>query len=206
MNSHPLVEHWLTIARNKETTSYNFRKALKLLCRFLAYRASETLCLKERVINTLLQDNVSCKYLGCNVVLVPILRAGLAMMDEFLDILPKAEVNLIGMERVDDINSIVKFYYQKTNISLKDKTVIILDPMIATGTSLIQAIKALTNHDPKIQQIIVSSVLMSDAARERLLALDMDLKVYTCACDKKLNKHNFIVPGLGDAGDRYFNT
>lgn len=206
MNSHPLVEHWLTIARNKETTSYNFRKAIKLLCRFLAYRASETLFLKERVIDTLLQENVSCGYLGCNVVLVPILRAGLAMMDEFLDILPKAEVNLIGMERVDDVNSIVKFYYQKTHISLQDKTVIILDPMIATATSLIEAIKALTNNDSKIQQIIVSSVLMSDAAKQRLLALDMDLKVYTCACDTKLNENNFIVPGLGDAGDRYFNT
>ena len=204
LDDHPLVTHWLTFARNKNTVSYNFRTAFNNICRLLAYEITKNYIVSERIIDTPVKDNVSFDYLDCKVVLVPILRAGLSMLNEFLDLSPKAEINILGIERYEETLE-TQFYYHREKIDLNDKIVVILDPMIATGNSLLAAYEKL-NVKFKPKSFIVGSIVMSQSAKELLIKTMPEVKVYSCACDPVLNKKGYIIPGLGDAGDRFFHT
>ena len=196
----------MLILRNKETSSYNFRVALTNLCTLLTYKVCKNLNVEKRIINTPVKDNVAAYYMSNKIVLVPILRAGLSMLDSFLNLVPGAEVNMIGAERDDENHYKARIYYAGKNISFEDKVIVLLDPMLATGNSIRAVYELIKSKNQPLKRVIVASII---CYRKTLLKLSKEfpqMLFYTCACDNTLNENNYIIPGLGDAGDRYFKT
>ncbi len=199
---HPLVEHHLTILRDKQTCSSLFRLQTQRLATFLAAAATADLPLQPKAISTPLVD-MQGHELAARIAIVPILRAGLGLVEPILEMIPDAEVWHLGLYR-DEKTALPVEYYCKLPPGDPCDVGFVLDPMLATGGSLVSAIEALLRWGCK--DIRVLSVLAARAGLERLRREYPQVKVYVCAIDPELNEHNFIVPGLGDAGDRIFNT
>ena len=202
ITNHPLIQHKLTIMRKRETGTLEFRELLKEIGMLMGYEVCRDFPLKEVEIETPMQKMIAHELDGKKVAVVPILRAGLGMVDGLLTLIPAAKVGHIGMYRDEKTHEPV-FYYYKMPES-KDRMVILTDPMLATGGSACDAIKRL--KDDGYTHIRMVCLVASPQGVERLQREHPDVDIYTAALDDGLNKDCYILPGLGDAGDRIFGT
>lgn len=200
--NHPLVKHHLSILRDSSTPPWLFRQQVHRLATLLAFAATEDLPLQPRMVSTPLTD-LKGHQLSSRIALVPILRAGLGLVDPLQSLIPEAEVWHLGMYR-DEITSRPVEYYCKLPTDDPCDVGFVLDPMLATGGSLLSAIEALMRWG--CPDIRVLSVIASQPGVDRLKEEYPQVRLFVCAVDPTLNDRNFIVPGLGDAGDRIFNT
>lgn len=199
---HPLVACHLTTLRDKSTRPAEFRRSVKRLSQLLAYSATEQLATTDNPIETPLQKMIG-KQLLHRIGLIPILRAGVAMVDPMLDLIPGSEVWHLGFYR-DEETAMPVQYYSKLPPDSPVDLAFILDPMLATGGSAAMACQAML--DWGVSEIKMLSIISAPEGIERLLSEFPELSIHTCVVDERLNDQKFIVPGLGDAGDRIFNT
>ena len=199
---HPLIKHSLTILRNKDTNTDIFRRHTAIVSKILIMEASRNLSLNEIPINTPLTETTGYEILE-SIVFVPVLRAGISMLFPARDFLPWAPVGFIGLER-DEQTAIATEYYQKFPKNLADKQVIILDPMLATGGSLLDTITAVKGKGAN--NVSCVCIVASPEGIQLLQENYPDVVIYVAAIDEKLNSQKYIYPGLGDFGDRYFGT
>lgn len=200
---HPLVAHKLSVLRDKDTPSNIFRDAARELTMLEVYEATRDIPTVEIEVETPLASTTCETIKGREPVIVPILRAGLAMQDAFTTLIPTAPIAHLGMYRDEETHEPVE-YLAKMPPYIADRPVLLVDPMLATGGSLIAAIKTLRNHGVK-HLICVVMVAAPEGVR-RVLDYDSDVRIFTAALDDRLNDDAFILPGLGDAGDRIFGT
>jgi uracil phosphoribosyltransferase len=200
--SHPLVKRDLTILRDKRTPSQIFRAVLRRTASLMAYAVTEDLKLKQVQIETPLEKTKGHIVVD-QIILVPILRAGLGLVGGFVEVLPNARVGHIGMYRDEETLKPVD-YYLKLPKKLSEALLIILDPMLATGGSAVGAVTLLKERGAK--KIRFVSLVAAPEGVKVLSQAHPDVRIYTCALDRKLNKRGYILPGLGDAGDRMFGT
>ena len=199
---HPLIKIKLSRMRNKHTDSRDFRSNLLELSQFMSFEVTKDLKLTTFEIETPLAKTNGYK-LETPVVLVPILRAGLGMVDGFKLMCPQASIGHIGLYRDEKTLNPVQ-YYCKMPKKIAGADVIILDPMLATGLSTIKAIDIIKTYKPK--SIRVACVISAPEGLKALKEYDDSIQVFTCAVDEKLDENSYIIPGLGDAGDRIFGT
>ena len=202
ITNHPLIQHKLTIMRKRETGTLEFRELLKEIGMLMGYEVCRDFPLKEVEIETPMQKMTAHELDGKKVAVVPILRAGLGMVDGLLTLIPAAKVGHIGMYRDEKTHEPVFYYYKMSEG--KDRMVILTDPMLATGGSACDAIKRL--KDDGYTHIRMVCLVASPQGVERLQREHPDVDIYTAALDDGLNKDCYILPGLGDAGDRIFGT
>ena len=199
---HPLIKHSLTILRNKETNTDIFRRHTAIVSKILIMEASRGLSLNEIPINTPLTETTGYEILE-SIVFVHVLRAGISMLFPARDFLSWAPVGFIGLER-DEQTAVATEYYQKFPKNLADKQVIILDPMLATGGSLLDTITAVKEKGAK--NVSCVCIVAAPEGIQLLQEKYPDVIIYVAAIDEKLNSQKYIYPGLGDFGDRYFGT
>ena len=199
---HPLVDHHLTILRDRSTPSDQFRRQTHRLAVLLAYAATADLPMRPKQIRTPLTE-MRGQELAVRIALVPILRAGLGLVDPVQDLLPDAEVWHLGMYR-DEVTAQPVEYYCKLPDGKACDVAFVLDPMLATGGSVVSAIETLQRWG--CPDIRVLSVIASQPGIDRMRAEFPRLQIFVAAIDPELDEQKFIVPGLGDAGDRIFNT
>lgn len=202
VTNHPLIQHKLTIMRKKETGTLEFRELLKEVGMLMGYEVCRDFPLKDVEIETPMQKMVAHELDGKKVAVVPILRAGLGMVDGLLTLIPAAKVGHIGMYRDEKTHEPVFYYYKMPEG--KDRMVILTDPMLATGGSACDAIKRL--KEDGYTNIRMVCLVASPQGVERVQREHPDVDIYTAALDEGLNKDCYILPGLGDAGDRIFGT
>lgn len=199
---HPLLTHKLTQLRRKETDTKEFRETLEEIAGLMAYEITRDLPLRDVKIETPIKT-CNTQELAREVVLIPILRAGLGMVDGISNLIPSAKIGHIGMFR-DHITLEPNTYYSKFPDNLPEAVVMILDPMLATGGSASGAINVLKEHGAKTIKLVC--VVGAPEGVERITRDHPDVQIYLAALDEKLNNVGYIVPGLGDAGDRLFGT
>ncbi len=200
---HPMVQHKLSILRSADTSTKQFRELVRELALFEGYEATRDFPLEDVEVTTPLETATCRQIAGKKVAVVPILRAGLGMVDGMLDLIPSARVGHVGMYR-DEVTHEPHEYLCKLPPDIENRTCLVVDPMLATGGSLAAAIKVLRDHGVRDIRALVLV-----AAPEGLAAVteaDPDVRVYTCSVDRCLNEDAYILPGLGDAGDRIFGT
>jgi uracil phosphoribosyltransferase len=202
ITNHPLIQHKLTIMRKRETGTLEFRELLKEIGMLMGYEVCRDFPLKEVEIETPMQKMIAHELDGKKVAVVPILRAGLGMVDGLLTLIPAAKVGHIGMYRDEKTHEPVFYYYKMPEG--KDRMVLLTDPMLATGGSACDAIKRL--KDDGYTHIRMVCLVASPQGVERVQREHPDVDIYTAALDDGLNKDCYILPGLGDAGDRIFGT
>jgi len=200
--NHPLIQNKLTRLRDVNTNNHNFRLLLEELTAFMVYEITRDYPLKEVEIKTPL-ETMTGKVLDTPVVLVPILRAGTGMLRGVLDLVPMARVGHIGLYRDPESLQPVE-YYAKFPQTLAEAQVILVDPMLATGGSAIVGIDILKREGA--QKIQFLCLVAAPEGVEALSTAHPDVSIYTAALDRELNDHGYILPGLGDAGDRIFGT
>lgn len=203
ISSHPLLEHKLSILRDERTGTREFREVLKEVTMLLGYEATRDLPTEEVEIQTPVAKCTCKKLSGRKLVLVPILRAGIGMVDGFLKLIPSAKVGHIGMSRNEETLEPVE-YYAKVPTQLDQRNVIVIDPMLATGGSAAAAIDRLKARGAKNLRLVC--LVAAPAGVEAVQKAHPDVPIYLAALDEKLNEKGYIVPGLGDAGDRIFGT
>ena len=199
---HPLVQHKLSIMRNKETSTLEFRKLLREIALFMGYEITRDFPLTYEEIETPLMKMNAPTIAGKKVVIAPILRAGLGMVDGLLELIPSARVGHIGMYRDEETCKPVFYYYKMP--ANKDRLVIVTDPMLATGGSAIDAINRL--KEDGYQSIRLMCLVASPQGVKAVNEAHPDVDIYLASLDNDLNEKNYILPGLGDAGDRIFGT
>ena len=199
---HPLVQHKLSLMRNKETSTNKFRDLLKEIAMFMGYEVTRDFPLTHEEIETPLQKMNAPTISGKKVVIAPILRAGLGMVDGLLALIPSARVGHIGMYR-DEVTCQPVFYYYKMPVN-KDRLVILTDPMLATGGSACDAIGRL--KEDGFTNIRMMALVASPEGLKVVTEAHPDVDIYVAAVDDCLNERKYILPGLGDAGDRIFGT
>ncbi|RVU54682.1 uracil phosphoribosyltransferase [Anaerosphaera multitolerans] len=201
--NHPLIQHKLTILRKKETGSKDFREIVREMSALMGYEVTRDLETEEVEIETPLTKTVGKKISGKKVAVVPILRAGLGMVDGVLSVVPGARIGHIGMFRdPDTLNPVT--YYCKLPKDISERTIILLDPMLATGGSLVAAIDELKKLGAK--DIRSLNILAAPEGIEVVQKSHPDVDIYVGSVDDYLDEHGYIIPGLGDAGDRLFGT
>lgn len=200
--NHPLIEHKLTILRNRETENKLFRETLNELSYLMVYEITRDLKLKKEVIQTPLQK-CRGKVVAERVVIVPILRAGLGMVEGILNLLPNARVGHIGLYR-NEATLQPEQYYCKLPPGIREAKVFLLDPMLATGGSISRAVDLL--QEKGASDIRVVSIVCAPEGLKYFQEQHPGIDVYTTAIDEKLNENGYILPGLGDCGDRIFGT
>lgn len=200
---HPLIQHKLTILRNEKTGSKEFRALVSEIATLICYEATRDLPLKEVETKTPVAVAKTKVIAGKKLAFVPILRAGLGMVDGVLALVPSARVGHIGLYRDPETLKPVE-YYCKLPADIEEREVIVLDPMLATGGSAIDAIAQIKLRKPK--SIKFMGIIAAPEGLEALKNAHPDVDIYVAALDSHLNEHGYIVPGLGDAGDRIFGT
>ena len=201
--SHPLVQHKLTIMRDKETGTKAFRELTHELSQLLGYEAMRNIRTELIDIETPVAKTKSPVLAGRKLALIPILRAGLAMADAIADFVSNAKIGHIGMYRDPETHLPIE-YYCKLPSDIEVRDVFVLDPMLATGGSAILAIDALKARGASNIKFVC--ILAAPEGIAKVQAAHPDVAIYTASIDEKLNDHQYIVPGLGDAGDRIFGT
>ncbi len=201
---HPLITHKLSIMRNKKTGSKDFRELLGEIGMLMGYEVTRDLPLEDVTIETPITKMKAKMISGKKLAVVPILRAGLGMVDGLLKLVPVAKVGHIGLYRDPETHLPVE-YYCKLPADIEDRMVIVVDPMLATGGSAIDAIKLLRQHGCH-GTIRMMCLVAAPEGVEKFREECPDVDLYTAALDERLNEHAYIVPGLGDAGDRIFGT
>jgi uracil phosphoribosyltransferase len=199
---HPFVKRDLTVLRNRMTPSHQFRAVLRRTASLMAYEVTKDLPIKTTSIETPLERTTGYQ-IGTPVVLVPILRAGLGLVGGFVEIIPDARVGHIGLYRNEETLEPVDYYF-KVPRNLNKALVIVLDPMLATGGSGVAAISFLKKKGARTIRFV--SLVAAPAGVRAISKSYPDVRIYTCALDRALNKNGYIMPGLGDAGDRLFGT
>jgi uracil phosphoribosyltransferase len=200
---HPLIQHKLTILRDKTTGVKEFREVVSELAALMCYEATRDLPVREVDVETPLVVCKSKVISGKKLALIPILRAGLGMVDGMLGLLPAAKVGHIGMYRDPETLEPVD-YYSKLPSDIAERDAILLDPMLATGGTLAAAVSLLKKHG--VSHIKLLCLIAAPEGIKVMQGAHPDVPIYTCCVDERLNDHAYIVPGLGDAGDRIFGT
>ena len=200
---HPLIQHKLSILRSKKTGVKEFRELVSEISGLMCYEATRNLPVEEVMVQTPVATAKCYKLAGKKLAIIPILRAGLGMVDAMLDLIPSAKVGHIGLYRDPETHQPVE-YYCKLPEDIGKRQVFVVDPMLATGGSAIAAIDFLKQHGCK--QIIMMNVIGCPEGVKAVQDAHPDVDIYVAAIDEKLNEHAYIVPGLGDAGDRIFGT
>ena len=200
---HPLLQHKLAILRDENTGVTEFRQVVSEIATLMCYEATRDLPLEEYEVQTPVAKAKVKRIAGKKLAIVPILRAGLGMVDGILTLIPGAKVGHIGLFRDPETLEPVK-YYCKMPPDIEERDVIILDPMLATGGSASAAIDFIKEYG--VKNIKLMNILAAPEGIARIRKDHPDVPIYVAACDEKLNDHGYIVPGLGDAGDRIFGT
>lgn len=201
--NHPLIQHKLTLMRRKETPSSTFRQLLWEISMLLAYEITQDLPLVDVNIDTPLCRTRSSILAGKKLALISILRAGNGLLDGILEVIPAARVGFVGMYRNEETLEPIE-YYCKVPAELEDRLVIAVDPMLATGNSSVAAIDRLKKEGAKDLRLLC--LLAAPEGVSRMKDTHPDVSIYTASLDEKLNDMGYIIPGLGDAGDRMFGT
>ena len=199
---HPLVKRDLTLLRNKKTPSHQFRAILRRTASLMAYEVSRDLQTKEIEIQTPLEKTKGVA-VDQQIVLVPILRAGLGLVGGFVEVMPNARVGHIGLFRDEETLKPVDYYF-KVPRNLNRALVLLLDPMLATGGSAVAAISFLKERGATTLRLV--NLVSAPEGVKKVRKAHPDVMMYTCALDRELNNRGYILPGLGDAGDRMFGT
>lgn len=202
--NHPLVQHKLSIMRSKECPTKDFRQLLREITLLVGYELTRDFPLGTKKIETPIAPMDAPVLTGKKVVIVPVLRAGLGMTDGLLELMPSARVGHIGLYRGEDKQPVE--YLVRMPPHLEDRTCIIVDPMIATGGSAAHAVDVLLKRGVRPSNIRFLSLVSAPEGIEVFFKAHPDIDLWTCAVDEKLNENAYIVPGLGDAGDRIFGT
>ena len=200
---HPLVQHKLSLLRDKNTSTKDFRELVTELSIFEGYEALRDLPLEDVQVETPLETMTGKRIAGKKIAIIPILRAGLGMVDGILSLVPSARVGHVGMYRDEETHEPVQ-YYCKFPPAIEERTCLIVDPMLATGGSLTAAIKFL--RDAGVKDIRALTLVSCPEGVKAVLDYDPDVRLYTCVVDRQLNENAYILPGLGDAGDRIYGT
>lgn len=200
---HPLIQHKLTLLRDKNTGSKEFRELVSEVAMLMCYEATRDLPLKEVEVETPLAVAKAYVLSGRKLAFVPILRAGIGMIDGAMKLVPAARVGHIGLYRDPHTLEPVE-YYSKLPADIDEREVIVLDPMLATGGSAVDAITIIKKSNPK--SIKFMCIIAAPEGMRELTKAHSDVKIYCASMDKFLNDHGYIIPGLGDAGDRIFGT
>ena len=200
---HPLVQHKLTIMRRKETSVAKFRLLLQEISMLLGYEVTRDMPLTKERIETPLMEMDAPTIDGKKVVVVSILRAGGGIVDGILKILPSARVGHVGLYRDPDTLQAVEYYY-KMPPNMSDRDALVVDPMLATGNSAVAALKRISEDKPRSMKFVC--LLAAPEGVKTLQEAFPTLEIYTAAIDERLNEKGYILPGLGDAGDRLFGT
>ena len=201
--SHPLIQHKLSIMRDKETSSKEFRELVSEVAQLMCFEVTRDLPLMDVVVETPVAPANVRRISGKKLAVVPILRAGLGMVDGMLSLIPNAKVGHIGIYRDPDTLQPVK-YYCKMPKDIAERDVIIVDPMLATGGSATAAITFMKEYG--CHNIKLMCIIGAPEGVEKVHGDHPDVDIFIAALDEKLNDHGYIVPGLGDAGDRIFGT
>ncbi|AKF79056.1 uracil phosphoribosyltransferase [Myxococcus fulvus] len=200
---HPLVKHKLTLMRRTETSTATFRSLLQEISLLLAYEALRDLKVRDEDIQTPMAPMRAPVLEGKKLVLVAIMRAGQGILDGMLQLVPSARVGHIGLYRDPETLTPVEYYYRVPG-QLADRDVVVCDPMLATGNSAVAALQRVKRSKPGSLRFVC--LLACPEGLANLREHHPDVHVYTAAVDEKLNEHGYIIPGLGDAGDRLFGT
>lgn len=200
---HPLIQHKLTYLRSVETGTKEFRELVSEIANLMCYEATRDLPLMEVETVTPMQTTTTKVIAGRKLAFVPILRAGLGMVEGMLKLVPSAKVGHIGLYRDHDTLKPVE-YYNKLPQDIMERDVIVLDPMLATGGSALDAITIVKRSQPKSIKFLC--IIAAPEGIEALTKAHPDVQVYCASVDEKLNENGYILPGLGDAGDRIFGT
>ncbi len=200
---HPLIRHKLAIIRNKDTDTKTFREVVGEIATLMAYESFKDVPTQEIEVETPLEKTKQIVVKENSIAIVPILRAGLGMVDGILTLFPAAKVGHIGLYR-DEETLEPQEYYCKLPKGIEDKVVMVVDPMLATGGSAKDAIKLLKKHGCK--KIKLMSIIAAPEGVEKVAEAHPDVEIYVSTLDRCLNENGYILPGLGDAGDRIFGT
>ncbi|MDP2183513.1 MAG: uracil phosphoribosyltransferase [Actinomycetota bacterium] len=200
---HPLIQHKLSILRDINTGAKEFRELVKELAMLMAYEATRDFQLAESIVTTPIIDTTTYVLAGKKVAVIPILRAGLGMVDGILELIPAAKVGHIGLYRDPETLEPVE-YYCKLPEDIGERDILIVDPMLATGGSAAAAVQFLRERGARVINLLV--LIAAPEGIEAVVNCCDDVNIYACAVDSHLNEHGYIVPGLGDAGDRLFGT
>ncbi len=201
---HPLIQHKLTVLRKEETGSKEFRELVTEISTLMAYEVTRDLELEDEVIKTAMGETIKSKVIsGKKLGIIPILRAGLGMVDGFLNLVPNAKVGHIGLYRDPETLESVE-YYNKLPRDVSERTLYLVDPMLATGVSLVAAIDILKKAGCK--NIKCVNIIAAPEGLKKVQEQHPDVDIYAASIDDHLNDHAYIIPGLGDAGDRLFGT
>ena len=200
---HPLIQHKLAILRNKNTSVKEFRELISEISGLMCYEATRNLPTKEVDVQTPVAVAKCRRLAGKKLAIIPILRAGLGMVDAMVALIPSAKIGHIGLYRDPETHLPVE-YYCKLPEDIGNRQVFVVDPMLATGGSAVAAIDFLKKHGCK--NIVMMNIIGAPEGVETVRKAHPDVEIYLAALDEKLNDHAYIVPGLGDAGDRIFGT
>src|SRR6185436_10002131 len=200
---HPLIQHKLTLMRKKETSTTSFRRLMNEIGSLMAYEVTREMPLHDLEIETPLETMTGRVIDGKKLVFVPILRAGMGLLDGFLLVVPGARVGHIGLYR-DPKSLVAVEYYFKMPSGMSERDAIVLDPMLATGHSAIAAVERLKETRPRSIRFVC--LVSCPEGIRTFQSAHPDVPVYTASIDRELNDHGYILPGLGDAGDRIFGT
>ena len=200
---HPLIQHKLAILRDKSTGTKEFRALVSEIAGLMCYEATRNLPTEEVEVETPVAT-AKCRILtGKKLAIVPVLRAGLGMVDAMVDMIPSAKIGHIGLYRDPETHKPVE-YYCKLPEDIGNRQVYVVDPMLATGGSAVAAINFLKEHG--CRNIIMMNIIGCPEGVKTVQEAHPDVEIYMAACDERLNEHDYIIPGLGDAGDRIFGT
>ncbi|OUM01846.1 uracil phosphoribosyltransferase [Variovorax sp. JS1663] len=200
---HPLVQHKLTLMRRKEASTNSFRRLLNEISMLMAYEVTRDMAMQDIEIETPLETMNAKVIDGKKVVLVSILRAGTGILDGMLSVVPGARVGHIGLYRDPKTLTAVEYYFKMPG-EMGERDCIVVDPMLATGNSAVAAVERLKELNPKSIKFVC--LLTCPEGIRTMQAAHPDVPIYTAAIDRELNSHGYILPGLGDAGDRIFGT
>ena len=201
--NHPLVQHKLTLMRRKDASTNSFRRLLNELSSLMAYEVTRDVPMQDIEIESPLETMTSKVIDGKKLVLVSILRAGNGILEGMLSVVPGARVGHIGLYRDPKTLTAVEYYFKMPS-EMQDRDIIVVDPMLATGNSAVAAVERLKEMRPKSIKFVC--LLAAPEGVATLQAAHPDVPIYTAAIDRELNDHGYILPGLGDAGDRIFGT
>ncbi len=201
--AHPLVQHKLTLMRDKTTSTKSFRQLLREIATLLCYEVTRDLSLDSVQIETPLMPMQARMLAGKKLVFAPILRAGMGFIEGMLDLVPSARIAHIGLYRDPDSLTAVEYYF-KSPSDLAERLVIVVDPMLATGNTAVAAVDRLKEHGASELRFVC--LLATPVGLANLHRHHPEVRVWTAAVDEQLNDHGYILPGLGDAGDRLYGT